>query len=145
MEITAALSSLSAAIGLVKSASDARDEAKINTAMSEVNRRYFELSMAAIELVEKCNALLCTNADIQTQLSELQRKARERENYLLHEVAPGRFAYRFNPTNDTGDAPHYVCQTCQDKDIKSVLHVTNDSMLGTTYQCLNCKDHTFYA
>lgn len=123
MEIGAAISSLSAAFGIAKTALEARDEVKAQSAIADFNAKHVALSMAALDLVEKHNTLLRTNHDLEAKLADIQRKTSERDNYVLHELAPGRFVYRFKPTDGSGDPIHDVCQLCYDQGIKSVLRL----------------------
>ncbi|MER2537658.1 MAG: hypothetical protein ABTQ26_00300 [Azonexus sp.] len=145
MEIGAAISSLSAAFGIAKSAMEARDEVKAQAAIADFNAKHIALSMAALDLVEKLNTLLRTNHDLETKIAEHQRKTGERDNYSLHELAPGRFAYRFKPADVSGDPVHYVCQLCYDKGIKSVLRLQEASEYTSRYlSCLEASAHDLY-
>ena len=146
MEIGAALSSLSATLGLAKSALEARDEAKIKAALADFNEKHLALYTAALHLAEKLATAQTALGDLQREAAELRAQRDDRARYALYEVKPGHFAYRSTPSADRpNDPPHYLCQTCYDKGVKSVLHVIHDAMLGTTFECLNDKQHTFYA
>lgn len=140
MDIGSALSSLSAAFGLAKSAVEARDEAKIKDATAEINEKLLALSTSAFSLIEKNSALARRINDLEAELAELQRKVSERENYSLYELAPGRFVYRFNPADDSGNPGHYVCQLCYDQGVKSVLRLHQPGPWGGRHYACDAID-----
>lgn len=145
MELGAAMGAFSAVFDIAKTALEARDEGKINAALSELNRKHLDLSTAALQLQEKLVALQAALSELQSENTELRAKANDRAHYVLHAVSPGRFVYRNTPDPERPDIPaHYLCQTCYDQGIKSVLHVIHDNMVGTAFECLADKKHTFY-
>lgn len=144
MELMTAMSAISTALGLAKTAVEARDEAKINAALTEIHTKQIGLYTAALQLADSLNLCQAAKADLERENRELRSKAEDRERYTLHELAPGRFAYRHAPLAGSLEPEHNLCQVCYDKGVKSVLHTTKDSMLGTAYECIADKAHTFY-
>lgn len=144
MELISAMSALSTALGLAKTAVEARDESKLNAALADINTKHLALSMAALQLADSLNACQAAKADLERENRDLRAKAEYRGRYTLHELAPGRFAYRHTPIANSLEPEHHLCQICYDKGVKSVLHTIKDSMLGTAYECLAEKPHSFY-
>lgn len=140
MDLSTAYTAMSSAVDFVKTAIQARDEARINEALAEIQQKRVDLSMAAIELIEKSCALAIANSELANKVAELERKLNERTHYALFEVAPGRFVYRFVPDEGDSNPEHYVCQLCYDKGIKSVLrfYATMDGH-SKRYACAACE------
>ena len=136
IEISAAISSLSAAIGLMKGAVDARDEAKVKDALMAMSDRLFAIHLQA-------NELLAENRDLQAQINQLKEQEVERERFILHEVRPGAFALRMEPTGDDRTPVHYVCQACRGTGKKIVLRLDH-SMLGPELCCPADPHHNIY-
>jgi len=130
MEIVTAMSALGSALGFAKSALEARDEAKINAALADINQKHLDLSMAALQLAEKLGSLQSTNAELQREIAELRSAKSERERYVLHEVTAGAFCYRANPGKSGTEPEHYLCQPCYDQGIKSVMRFYETSGMG---------------
>jgi cell division protein FtsB len=144
MELMAAMSALSSALGLAKTAIEARDEAKLDAALADINTKHLALSMAGLQLAEALSACQAAKSELERENRDLHSKIADRKRYLLHELAPGQIAYRSAPDGESAEPEHYLCQVCYDKGVKSVLHVVHDGMLGTAYECLADKTHTFY-
>lgn len=127
MELMAAMSALSTALGIAKTAVEARDEAKINVALAEINTKQLALSMAALHLAESLSACQAAKSDLERENRDLVRELDDRKRYVLHALAPGRIAYRFAPLPDSLEPEHYLCQLCYDQGIKSVMRLNEAS------------------
>jgi hypothetical protein len=135
MEFAAALTSAKAAFDGLKLAIDARDDAKVKALTLELRERLFAMSDIAMAYIEKNAALteelatlkLANAANLQAD-AEIENKRRERESYVLHQVAPGAFVYQYKPAVGAPQGPsHYVCQPCFDAGQKSVLQTKGTS------------------
>lgn len=122
MDLPAALSGLSTAIGLTKLAVDARDDSKAQQALTEVNAKLVALSISALALAESNRALMAQVGSLENELHELKLQAEDRERHPLTELRPGAYAYATKPVQE-GDDPQapYLCQPCYDKGIKAML------------------------
>ncbi len=147
MEIGSAIASLSASLSLARAALETRDAIKINTAIADLNTKYTELSMAGLQLVEKLSALQTALGEAQHENAELKKQLNERSHYVLHELAPGRFVYRYIPNGEGSDPEHYLCQACYDQGVKSVLYLYQvEECISRHYSCpvSGKADHDVY-
>ncbi|MDI4633318.1 hypothetical protein J7U46_09690 [Pelomonas sp. V22] len=118
IEITAAISTFKAALGIAQVALAARDEAKVKEALQDMSERLFSLSQAALAMAEKNMALQAALTEASANHAEVEAKLAERGSYELAEASSGVFAYK---SLDSSKALHYLCQPCYDNGIKSVL------------------------
>ena len=128
IEISAAISSLTAAIGLMKGAIDARDEGKAKEAIMEISNRLFAIHTQA-------NELLSENRELRNKVEHLEHEAIDRIRYVLREVEPGKFALLFEPADEDQTAAHYICQACFGIGKKVVLQLQQSVSIGCTLAC----------
>lgn len=137
-EFTAALGALKGTWDLARVALDARDDAKLRTALSDMAARLLDVQTSALGLADQVSSLQGELLNAQAQLRELQGRLAEREQYVLHELAPGFFVYRFQPLSVPADGRpvpvHHLCQPCFDAGKKGVLRISE-----LTAKCNLCQ------
>ncbi|MBS0427589.1 MAG: hypothetical protein JSR41_09920 [Proteobacteria bacterium] len=145
IEISGALGALSATVGALKVALAARDEAKIDAAISDLKERLFDLQAANLHVVEELHASQTKLHALIGERDQLKSKLRERGLYALANLAkpPSEFwAYRYQGDEGAADGStasvHYLCQACFDNDRKTVLR-RDESQFGSYYACTVCK------
>ena len=146
MTIADLITSAGASITLLRTAIAARDESKIEAALSDLQTKYGDLGGMVIGLVEKSMSLQDALVMANHKNAELKLELAEQIKYKLKEVAPGKFAYFCEASNETGEPAHYLCQPCKDAGIKSVLHIFNaNQYFPAHYEChIDKKSHSFY-
>lgn len=141
IEIGAALSGIKALYDATRIAIDARDDAKLKLLMVDMQGKILEAMEAA--LASKSQAMTIQNAlhVAQDELKEIKAKAAERQRYTLTKI-PGQgkqYAYASQPEQGgQNEPPHYICQPCYDKGIKSVLQGT-EFYGGNQLECPSCQ------
>jgi hypothetical protein len=136
MEIAAALSGIKGAIDIAKAALDARDDAKAKAAINDMIGLLLEANTSALAISNEARKL-SADLDAKTlELRELKERQRERENYVLYEVARWRFVYRSQL-----EPAHYLCQNCFDSGVKSVLRHTHYASFEDELVCANNAAH----
>lgn len=124
IDIAAAISSTATMLGIAKGAIAARDDAKAQQAITEVQLKLLEVSTAALSLSQANISLTDEIRALKNKAEQLEMKASEREGYTLTEVCPGAYAYQSQSDQGGSDKnPHYLCQICYDKGVKSVLRI----------------------
>lgn len=146
IEISGAISAVSATVSALKTAVAVRDEAKIEAAMSDLKDRLIDLQSANLELVQKLHTSQAEVHALIEERNQLKAKLRERGLYALFNLAKGTnelWAYRYKGNDggaDGGSTPiHYLCQACFDNDRKSVLRRYVGQWSETRYSCGVCK------
>ena len=136
MELGTAIASARATFELLRLAVLARDDAKLQAATYEMNEKLRAMSETAMAYVEKNAALVSENAELKLSnavnlqaKADIERRLRDRENYVLHEIRTGAFVYAPKPGVQGHETPaHYLCQNCYDKGVKSVLRLSDGSI-----------------
>lgn len=113
---------------LLSASIEARDQLKVAELTAELHDRIARANSAVLDIqskylvsVEKCAALLEESLAMRERIAEITKRASEADNYLLAELATNCWAYRIKPEKQGSDRPHYLCQPCYDKGVKSVL------------------------
>lgn len=141
MEIGAALTSAKTLYDTARAAMEARDDAKLKTAMVELQGKLHDATQAAITSISEAMTLQKDLRAAQDELAEIKRKQADRERYALTQL-PGegkQFAFARKPSAEGEDEPpHYLCQGCYDKGFKFVLQGT-EGQFWWEYSCPGCK------
>lgn len=81
--------------------------------------------------------------DEKTSLKEQIRKYKDfkiyRKNFVLHPIAPGALAYVSKEAKEINNTIAWYCQTCFDKEQKSVFQFAKRESQHDIYQCYLCS------
>lgn len=149
MDLAGAISGVGALLQIAEVAIKARDDAKAKQAIADVQIKLLDLSTAALAMAQTNISLTDEIRLLKEENQQLQMKASEREGYALAEISPGVYAYKSQPVEGREDSvPHYVCQPCYDKGVKSVLRYFNNKGDSWTsphkvWQCPVERSHEF--
>lgn len=146
IEISGAISGISAGLQAIKAAVAARDEAKIDAAISTLKDRLFDLQTANLEVVEQLHAAQTKLHTLVRENDQLKSKAADLGLYALQDLSNGRgifYAYAYKATEAGGQgqsAPfHYLCQPCLDNTQRKGVLRTFYSAAGPVFTCPVCN------
>ncbi len=127
-ELSSAISGATATLKGLKLAVEARDEKKIDEAISDLKDRLFDAQTANVHVVEKLHESQAERHALVKELDELKASVIERSLYILDDLGQGGIsflAYRYDRESGLAlgrkDAAHYLCQPCFDNNRKSAL------------------------
>ena len=148
VDLATAVSGIALSMQALKVAIAARDEAKINAAISDLKDRLFDVQSANLQALENLHKAQAQVHTLMEDNKKLSRQIDERGFYFLDNITKDRgsqlWAYCYkvgsNPSHSDSAPAHYLCQPCFDKDTKSVLYLRNG--LAT---CNVCKVVARYA
>lgn len=149
IDIASAISLTSGLLGAAKTAIAARDEAKAQQAIADVQMKLLDVSTAALSLIQTNISLTDEIRLLKDENKQLQMKASEREGYTLSEISSGVYAYKSKPSEEGTDPPlHYMCQPCYDKGVKSVLRLHRHdadqwTAVHRSWHCPENRHHDF--
>jgi rRNA maturation endonuclease Nob1 len=119
-EISAAIQSTKTLADLLKVARSLSNYNELVLAVSEVNMKLMEATAVALKSQER-------QAELQTMVTELERKAADLQlaldrakDYQLHKFETGALAYSYIGTTEQVP-PHSLCATCFDRGSHSKL------------------------
>lgn len=120
MNIPEALAAIKATYDLLSISVAARDEAKVQLAMSDLLSRLMDASNTALAQIQATHALEMEVQQLrmqaiqaQTRHAELEAQLKQRSQYKLTEVAPGKWVRELiEPTDTPEGSRKYFCATC---------------------------------
>ncbi|KZL17332.1 hypothetical protein [Pseudovibrio sp. Ad37] len=100
-----------------------------------------ELEALVVELMSEVTDTKLANVELKTQLLalkeaaiEAQAKANEFARYELWETPAGQTVYRLKEQTNHKEPMHYLCPTCKEKGVKSILQGHEEAR-----QCTSCN------
>lgn len=145
-EISTGLSSLKAAMDILKGLNAANTVATINEVKISLQERVMEAREALTAAHETQAVSLQRIRQLEQEIMELKDWEREKQRYQLQAIDRGVFAYMPKSGMENGEPPHWLCPNCFGKRHKSFLQFKGqDTRLGggrgdhSTYGCDGCK------
>lgn len=138
MEILGAITALRGAYDLVRIGVDARDDAKVRAAVSDMAERLLDAFEGAMDMSARLDAAGLQIKDLAAKLEDAKKRLEIRESYVLREVGPGVLVYSLKASPGGEAVPHYVCQVCLDEGKRSILQ---RSPSGQLLYCLAESKH----
>lgn len=120
-EASAAISGIKTAMDILRGAQSLKSETEINSAMIDVQRVLLDAQASALQDKERQMALLSRIQELESKLTELQKRSVDRERYQLTQFPSGDFAYVLKEEGANGEPEHRLCANCFDEDVKSIL------------------------
>lgn len=143
LELSGALTAARSILDVAKIAVDARDDAKLKAALTELQTKLFDATSAALQVAAHASTLQEQLDSVKRELRQIKAQAEERDRYALTEVRPGAYAYMSKAEDGGQSEPaHYLCQPCYDKGIKTVLrHSPQTRAWSASWDCPADKAH----
>lgn len=120
MNIPEALAAAKGAYDLVAIGVAARDDAKVKSALADLQAKLLDALSIAVTQVQSTHALELEVQKLRMEAvkaearqSELERQLEQRQQYKLTEVAPGKWVRELvEPAEANMGSPKYFCATC---------------------------------
>jgi hypothetical protein len=138
-EIAAALRSANALVELLSTAKSLSNYDELVAAVSDVNSKLMNATTTALESQEVQSNLLSRIRELETELVNVAGWEAQTERYVLHTLAPERFAYALKPDATNREPFHLLCANCFTKRQKALLQLRNHNKVGRWYSCHNCR------
>lgn len=138
MDIPNALASLAALVDIAKTAIDARDDAKLRVALSDMAARLVDAQTDRLDLLDRLERSEAVRRQLELQLQQLRTDREERERYVVLEVRPGAYVRALQPREGLAGAAHHLCHVCFDEGRHSILQRSLD---GRLLRCLADARH----
>jgi hypothetical protein len=139
-EISAALTSLRAALDITKAMIGLRDAEAFRSKSIELQGLILESLDKAINSREAYSAQLDRIRALEAEVTSLKDWNADKQNYELKPIGGGAVAYMLKPDKRGSEPPHWLCPTCFAKSQKSFLNPTGASIYSgsSIYKCITC-------
>lgn len=134
--ITAAIGGLKSAVDIVKSMNEVDRGVEINNKVIELQQVILSLQSNLLQVQSDYAGLVEANSNLKGELSKLKDIANFKEGYELHKVQEGVFVYRNRHGN--GDTEHWLCTNCFGNGNPNVLQCYGRNDSGDHYLCPGC-------
>lgn len=136
---------ISGAISTIKQAYEgARGLMGLNT-LAEVNGKAVELQGVILEAQDSAMKAQVAQTELIEQIRNLEREVdnlrsweKEKANYVLSEIHPGSFVYRYSVNSNGAQPIHDLCALCFNDGKKSILQAGVKGMVKTSL-CHRCS------
>ena len=139
-EITATLSGIKKAIGVVKSLTSLDSHIALKSKTSELLSIIVDLHDRISSIQSQYDELLNTKNDLEKKLMEIEKWVEEKAKYKLTEISPGVFVFLSKEVDRSITPSHWLCAHCYENRQKSILQLHNHSAAGKTFKCPSCKN-----
>lgn len=136
--ITGAVTAFNAMRQIASAMIDVRDSNKLAGLQAELLKEITNAQQALIISHERSMTYLEERDALKARVVTLEKKAAERERYVLHEIRAGAFVYKLARGVSVSRPAHYLCQPCYDKGIKAVLERMDLHLIGPVQVCPVC-------
>lgn len=137
MDVTSALSTISAIGELTKLIISGKIDAEVEAKAAELNNAVLSLQGTLFSLQSQNQELLKEKDRLESELVKMANWDKEAQRYQLHELCSGVFVYALKEDPDNAEPPHYLCPNCYQEHRKSILQSQRPQVRGTSYLCTN--------
>lgn len=135
--VDAITSPLKAAGELAQGLIEIRDTVKFGDAIIKLQAQIMAAYQGASAAQARELAMSEEIRALKARVAELEAWEAEKQRYKLEELPPGVFVYALKPETAAGEPIHRICQTCYQRDKKSILQADEP---GCGQQVLTCHE-----
>ncbi|MGG2143294.1 hypothetical protein [Symbiopectobacterium sp. RP] len=141
-ELSVAMAAIRETAQLAKLINDAKTEAEVNAAVSELNSKLASIQRECISLVELVGTYQEMNTSLKAKIAEFENFKVQAVDYSLNKVDSGTLVYSKNIVLSDGETAVNACPHCFHQNKISILQlgVTTTAMSGFhVHYCPECK------
>lgn len=120
-ETSAAITAFRQTFDLLKTISEARDQAIVDNSVSQLREKIIELQLLNSQLSELYHSERQRAIELAEKNSKIEMFATKAVNYMLHKTPAGSMVYRTKPTIEGEVGHHYLCAQCFENQKISIL------------------------
>lgn len=139
-EAVSVVQALKSATDAVKTLMEVREIGGMHEKALEAKAQLLAAYDVALSAREREEALLAENRKLKERTAQLEQWDAGKDQYELHDVGPGAFAYVRKADAQPPEKPHWLCVTCFDNRRRSVLQYAGrtESRRESIYKCGTC-------
>ena len=127
-EISAAITSVKAALDIVNGLNNLRREADIKSAVADLTSALVDAQREALDAYQQQTTLLDRTRELEEQITIFKKWDTEAERYELSEIGKGVVAFVLKEGGGSSKISHKLCPDCFEQRTKSYLQVESRSV-----------------
>lgn len=142
--IAGSIGALKSAIDILRSISDARDMTLVQSKVADLQREIIGAQLSALNAQAEQFELIQANRELTEKIKALETWSKEKERYVLEELAPGAFAYSLRTDAIPKEPLHQICAGCYNRGQKSILqHEMRTPGRSNVFVCNSCSEEVY--
>lgn len=140
-EFTAAMSAIKETASLAKVISDAKTEAEVNAAVSDMVSKLTSVQRECMSLIELARSYQEETVSLKAKIADFEDFKTQTEGYVLNQLDSGSFVYSKEQIVGGAKITVHLCPNCFTNQKISILQPTNTSWAEryTHSVCPSCK------
>lgn len=141
VEITAAMSAIKETTALAKVISNAKTQAEINSAVSDMVSKLMSVQRECMSLIELARFYQEEAVTLKAKIAEFEDFKSQTEGYVLNQLDSGTFVYSKNESVNGMQIAVHLCPKCFTQKIVSILQPTGEVGYNSNNSCYfeQCK------
>lgn len=135
--IGGAYSGIKAATDITQSMLTLKTDAAVTTKVVELNGVLLGLQSQLNSAHADQTTLTRRIGELEAEIAHFKRWEQEKQRYQLHQFPAGTLAYLIKPEVQGSEPAHYICATCYQSGVKSILQACEDGWY-TAFKCHPC-------
>lgn len=134
---------LKGAVELVKSLVGIKDTSVIHSKITELNAQILAAQSSALAANIDQFTLLQSVRDLEEEVRKLKAWDAEKQNYELKQIRSGVFVFAPKEGVTEGRPDYYLCATCYEQRIKSILQKEVREPRADVWVCNTCQSEIY--
>ncbi|EME8469681.1 hypothetical protein ISO79_03210 [Morganella morganii subsp. morganii] len=139
-EIVASMSAVRESLNLLKVINEAKNETELRNATFELQRKLQDIQMDNLRLIDLVYESKARITELEKEINNKISFESKVEGYSPYTFESGTFTYINNSAIDGSDAPRYLCASCYEKSIVSILQPCKGTIAFLHSFCPHCKN-----
>ncbi|WP_395299223.1 hypothetical protein V1572_13600 [Enterobacter quasiroggenkampii] len=145
-DFSAAMAAIKETASLAKVISDAKTEAEVNAAVSDLVSKLTSVQRECMSLIELARSYQEETVTLKTKIAEVEDFKTQTEGYVFDQLESGAFVYSKKQVINGAEVKVLLCPKCYAKRIVSILQPTGEPSFNTHVNqyfhqsiCHNCN------
>ncbi|HDT5990744.1 TPA: hypothetical protein QHC21_005711 [Raoultella planticola] len=127
-------------LGTVHGVFEIKSSAAFNKKAAEIYSQLHILNERLLKLQTEHSALVRQRDDLERKVTEMERWSKnEQLDYELFALPAGTLVYRLKVLGESEDPVYYLCPSCYQKQVKSILQPSEPVNHIDTLKCYTCS------
>ncbi|HDS3819546.1 hypothetical protein AB7X32_19200 [Morganella morganii] len=139
-EIVASMSAVRESLNLLKIINEAKNDTELRNATFELQRKLQDIQMDNLKLIDLVYESKARVTELEQEINNKVSFERKVESYSPHTFESGTFSYINNSAIDGSEPPRYLCASCYEQSVVSILQPCKGTSVYLHSFCPHCKN-----